>query len=111
MGAFSLERLCAFKSVKAALNYAYNNLESLGAGSARAVYDYDGKALKVALGKNGVAQNMVEGNARYNDYDCFAKVYARDKDYKWILMELCEPFEEEPDLEAVYGLKRVDDFL
>lgn len=111
MGAFSLERLCAYKNVKAALDYAYKNLECLGIGSAREVYKFDGKALKVAVGKNGIAQNMVEGNASYNDYDCFAKVYARDKDYKWILMELCEPFEEEPDLESVYGMKHANDFF
>ena len=70
-----------------------NNIYPLiGSGSGRQVYDLKhGYALKVAMNRKGIAQNMVEKQIASSDPPMiFAKVFAASEDNKYLVMEKAE---------------------
>ncbi len=78
------------KSFAGKINAANQNLQRIGSGSGRAVYDIDGtKVLKVAKNQKGVAQNEVEasiGHYAENEH-ILTKVFESANDDTWLVAE------------------------
>lgn len=76
---------------------ANQNLQRIGSGSGRAVYDIDGtKVLKVAKNQKGVAQNEVEASvANYSDTEhILTRVFESSDDDTWLVAEKAKKVSE-----------------
>lgn len=85
-----IEELNKIQTFKGKVDYANQNLQKIGAGRGRVVYEIDDtKVLKLTKNTKGVAQNETEENAaRYKDYDdILTNVYDSADDYSWIVAE------------------------
>lgn len=85
-----LDEFEEIKSFAGKINAANQNLQRIGSGSGRAVYDIDGtKVLKVAKNQKGVAQNEVEASIGHHDAneDILAKVFESANDDTWLVAE------------------------
>lgn len=83
------------RSFAGKLRYANEHLQKISSGSGRAVYKIDdGKALKIAKNKKGLAQNNVEADWYIQkNYDVVAKTFDMGDDVLdigpfWVEMEL-----------------------
>jgi len=80
------------KSYAGRIRFANDNLERIGSGSGRIVYNIDGeKALKLAKNAKGVAQNEAEANASdYYSQSIVTEVFDYDDNYTWLVSELAK---------------------
>ena len=92
-----LDEFEEIKSFAGKIKYADQNLQRIGSGSGRVVYDIDGeKVFKIAKNTKGVAQNEAEESAaRYKDYDdILTNVYESANDDSWIIAEKAKKVNE-----------------
>lgn len=85
--------LSKIKTFKKRKEYLKSNNE-IGKGTGRIVYDIsDGKVIKLAKNKKGIAQNLVESNPKIQEKysNVVATIFDFDKDGKWIIQEKAEP--------------------
>lgn len=88
---FNMEYFKSLKTFKERVEYCNTNLVRLGSGSSRIAYRIDNeKVLKLAKNQKGLMQNEEEARLGYNEnyFDCIAKVFDYDDNYKFIEMEL-----------------------
>ena len=117
-----LTKFSTINSFKGKLQFANQNLNRIGSGSGRAVYDIDGtKVLKLAINSKGIAQNEVESNIGYYDdvSDIVTKVFDNADDNTWLVAEEAKKVNEKrikeltgiPSLnELFYYLKNFDSY-
>ena len=82
------DRLDSLTSFAARKRYMDANFIAIGTGTGRKVYDIgQGKVLKLALNRKGVAQNSVESDKAMHDWHSalLPKIYDADKDDKWLI--------------------------
>ena len=87
---FDLDEFLNIRSFAGKVRYANNKLKRMASGSARIIYDIDGKTvLKLAKNPKGIAQNEVEASLGTDYYvgDLVAKVLEEDDKHRWIVME------------------------
>ena len=78
------------ETFKGKQDFANQNLNRIGSGSGRIVYDIDGtKVFKLAKNPKGIAQNEVESNiGKYEDVsDIVTEVFKSDYDDSWLIAE------------------------
>lgn len=84
--------------------------KKIGTGSYREVYEFEGKALKLAY---GTKLNLVEDGAKANkiEWELFSclgtthapKLYAHSPTWNWILVEMAKPFKTEEQHQTLLG--------
>jgi len=87
---FSFDKLSSIRSYAGRDRYCRQNLNRLGVGSARAVYELpDGKVLKLAKNAKGIAQNDVEGDYGLNQMygEILSKLHDSHEDGYWIVAD------------------------
>jgi hypothetical protein len=109
---FSMNELLKLKNEAEVLNYAFDNLEQVGDGSARDVFILSsGKVLKVAKGKVGIAQNKLEEAVSRNNRtsNIVAHVLSSSPEGFWLISELVKPFDTAGDITIMkkLGLEQV----
>nr|MDA3780825.1 hypothetical protein [Bacteroidales bacterium] len=84
------------RSYAGRIRFANQNLNRIGSGTGRIVYDIDGeKALKLAKNAKGVAQNETEeGSSDYYSQSIVAEVFDYDDSYTWLISELAKKINE-----------------
>ena len=95
-----------FKQTSNKIDYAKNNLEYIGQGSSRVVFDIGNwNVLKIASGKYGLNQNKQEVTTcnKYCKSGMFAKIIDHDPNYLWLIMEKVETWEDD-DFATAIGL-------
>lgn len=116
-----INELQNINSFNGKIKYANNNLQRIGSGSGRAVYNIDDKVvLKLAKNKKGIAQNEAEaGVGVYQDtQDIVTKIIDfDDNQHTWVLVEKAKKvtpnrikeLTEIPDLKSMfYYLKNIE---
>jgi hypothetical protein len=100
---FNINEFKRLKNLGDIWNYAYDNLEFLGAGSSRGTWLLSsGKVLKVARWDaelKGLSQNEAEVKI-YTDLAStkfVAKIFDYDKQYQWLISELVKPIKSEDE--------------
>jgi len=92
-----LPELIKIKSFRGKIDYANQNLQRIGSGSGRIVYDIDGeKVLKLSKNPKGIAQNEAETNAGYyrDTHDIVAIVFDSAEDNSWLIAEKAKKVNE-----------------
>ena len=93
------------------IDYAEENLTYLGEGTSRIVFEYNGKALKIAMNDKGFAQNFAEKTI-YNEKKSrcsIAEIFTVSKfslkyqGYAWIVSELIRPIVKEAEFQELVG--------
>lgn len=87
---FDLNTLQLLKDFKNRINYCKKKLgEPIGEGAGRIVFTIDEeKVIKLAKNKSGLKQNKNEYTFfSYGGEQLFARIYAKDDDYKWIISQ------------------------
>ena len=111
---FNINYFKSLDDINEIFNYAYDNLEFLGAGSSRATFPLSsGKALKIANWDavlKGIAQNKVEIKTytKTKNKDFIAKIFDHDQDYQWIISELVKPINDETEFLSLLDIKPSD---
>ena len=85
------DKLDSLTSFVARKRYMNSNFIAIGTGTGRKVYDIgQGRVLKLALNRKGVAQNSVETDKAMHDWHgtLLPKIYDTDKDDKWLICDL-----------------------
>lgn len=108
MGRSFLEKLNALTSLKKKQQLINTTLQLIGTGTARKVYKFEDKVLKVAKDKRGIAQNKEEYNVSKENNKIFTIVFDAAPDFSWILAERAEPCTEQK-FKSIYGIS-YDDF-
>lgn len=91
---FDMEHFKSINSFKGRVEYCRQHLPKIGEGSSRMVFKIDDeKVIKLAKNRKGLEQNKTEADKGYNEnyFDCIAKVFDYDDNYKFIEMELALP--------------------
>jgi hypothetical protein len=90
---FSFEKLSSIRSFAGRDRYCRQNLNRIGVGSARAVYELpDGKVLKLAKNAKGIAQNDVEGDYGLNSMysNILSTLHDVNDDGYWVVADKYE---------------------
>lgn len=106
-----LPKFLNINSYAGKIKFANQNLERIGSGSGRIVYNIDGeKALKLAKNAKGVAQNEAEANAGYymDTQNIVAKVFDNADDYTWLISELAKKVTKKR-IEELTGIPSLND--
>lgn len=85
------------RSYAGRIKFANQNLDRLGSGTGRIVYNIDGeKVLKLAKNSKGVAQNEAEANAGYyrDTQYIVTEVFDNGDNYTWLVSELAKKVNE-----------------
>jgi len=93
----SYQNFCNINSYAGRMRYAKENLQRIGSGTGRVVYDIDGeKVLKLAKNAKGVAQNGAEGGAGYyrDTQHIVTEVFDGADDDTWIISEKAKKVNE-----------------
>ena len=104
---FDLKEFKALKSSEEMIDYASNYLEFLGEGRARSVFVLNSKkVLKIAMNKNGIAQNSKEFivYSGVGDTGIVTKIYDSDMMGRWIIAELARPLTSRKEFKESTGL-------
>lgn len=91
---FDMEHFKSINSFKGRVEYCRQHLPKIGEGSSRMVFKIDDeKVIKLAKNRKGLEQNKTEADKGYDEnyFDCIAKVFDYDDNYKFIEMELALP--------------------
>lgn len=111
---FNLEEMISLSRFSDRVAYCDATLNKLGVGSSRIVYDMgDGKALKLAKNRKGIAQNEVEYNNSNDGYEILSRVYDADVDnWLWVISELAGKAKSD-DFKRLWGVsfKEVQDII
>lgn len=86
------------------------NLPYLGEGSSRTVYVLGaGKVLKIATNQKGIAQNEAEFEVSRDPSTKYigARVYEKDPDFHWSVMEVAKIYEDSTQLKLDLGIPPV----
>ena len=108
-----LDQYEELKSFRKKIDFAAQNLQRIGSGSGRIVYDIDGtKVFKVAKNAKGVAQNGAESDAgRYEDTNHITtKVFEYANDDSWIIAEKGKKVNEKRIIELT-GIPSLNDLF
>lgn len=106
MDSFSYEELNSLPSFAKKVAYCKQHLgRHIGNGSSRLVFQIDdGKVLKLAKNKKGLAQNEYEYDNYYTcDDDVLPHCYECADDYSWIISEYVLPAKVQ-DFKVVFGM-------
>ena len=85
------------KSFAGRMKYANQNLQRIGSGTGRVVYDIDGeKVLKLAKNQKGIAQNETEAGAGYyrDTQHIVTEVFDSADDNSWLISEKAKKVNE-----------------
>jgi len=111
-----ISELNSIKSFNGKIKFADQNLNRIGSGSGRIVYDLgEDKVLKLAKNIKGIAQNNVEGDIG-DDYmadGIVAKVYDTAENDSWIISQKARKVTEKriKELTEIPNLKDLHNFL
>lgn len=103
-----LKKLNSLPSLKKKLDFVHSSLELIGVGTARKVYKFEDKVLKIAKDNRGIAQNKEEVKVSKENNKLFTIVFEVDPKFSWIVAEKAEPCTEEK-FRSIYGIS-YDDF-
>ena len=103
-----LEKLNSLPSLKKKLDFVDSSLELIGIGTARKVYKFGDKVLKIAKDKRGIAQNKEEVKVSKENNKLFTIVFDVDPKFLWIVAEKAKPCTEK-EFRSIYGIS-YDDF-
>jgi len=95
------------------MKYANENLQRIGSGTGRVVYDIDGeKVLKLAKNAKGVAQNGAEGGAGYyrDTQHIVTEVFDSADDDTWLISEKAKKVNEKR-IKEVTGIPSLNDLF
>jgi hypothetical protein len=94
------------------IRYANQNLERIGGGTGRIVYNIDDeKVLKLAKNARGVAQNEAEENSSdYYSNSIVAEVFDYDENYIWLISEQAKKVTEKR-IKEVTGIPSLHDLF
>jgi tRNA nucleotidyltransferase (CCA-adding enzyme) len=95
------------------MRYADQNLQRIGSGSGRRVYDIDGeKVLKLAMNAKGVAQNGAEAGAGYyrDTQHIVTEVFDSADDDTWLISEKAKKVNEKR-IKELTGIPSLSDLL
>ena len=111
-----LPNLLTINSFAGRMNYVSQNLQGIGSGSGRIVYDIDGeKVLKLAKNPKGVAQNEAEAGAGYyhDTQHIVTEVFDNADDDTWIIAEKGKKVTDKRirELTGIPSLEKLYDFL
>jgi len=101
------------KSFAGKIKFADQNLQRIGSGSGRIVYDIDGeKVLKLAKNTKGVAQNEVESGigTRYDTQNIVTKVFEYDENGAWLISEKAKKVNEKR-IKKLTGIPSLNDLF
>ena len=98
------------------MRYAKENLQGIGSGTGRIVFDIDGeKVLKLAKNQKGIAQNEAEAGAGYYDdtQHIVAKIFNGADDDTWLIAEKAKKVNEKriKELTGIPSLSELYEFL
>ena len=103
-----LEKLNSLPSLKKKLDFVHSSLKLIGVGTARKVYKFGDKVLKIAKDKRGIAQNKEEVKVSKENNKLFTIVFDVDPKFLWIVAEKAKPCTEK-EFRSIYGIS-YDDF-
>lgn len=100
------------RSYAGRIKFANQNLDRIGSGSGRIVYNIDGeKALKLAKNAKGVAQNEAEANSSdYYSQSIVTEVFDYDDNYTWLASELAKKVTEKR-IKELTGIPSLNDLF
>jgi hypothetical protein len=99
------------KSFAGRMRYADQNLQRIGSGSGRIVYDIDGqKVLKLAKNQKGIAQNEAEASAGYyrDTQHIVTEVFDSAEGYSWLISEKAKKVNEKR-IKELTGIPSLND--
>jgi hypothetical protein len=106
-----LDEFEEIKSFNGKIKYADQNLQRIGSGTGRVVYDIDGeKIFKIAKNVKGIAQNEAEEDAaRHKDYDdIITNIYESANDDSWLIVEKAKKVNEKR-IKELTGIPSLND--
>lgn len=93
------------------MKYANQNLQRIGSGTGRVVYDIDGqKVLKLAKNQKGIAQNEAEAGAGYyrDTQNIITEVFDNADDDSWLISEKAKKVNEKR-IKELTGIPSLND--
>ena len=108
-----LPELLKIKSFRGKMDYANQNLQRIGSGTGRVVYDIDGeKVLKLAKNPKGIAQNETEAGIGYykDSQNIVAIVFDSADDDNWLIAEKAKKVNE-TRIKQLTGIPSLNDLF